>query len=136
EWIEDKLVVTRVKDESSGINIGDVITKVNNQPSENYFNEINSRISAGTKGWLNYRAQQISLLGEKGEPLVLEINGKNITINRDQKYEYGYNEIAIQENDYKLLDENIYYLNLGKIEVDTITSLLPQLQQAKGSICD
>src|SRR5690606_20180160 len=87
EWIEDKLVVTRVKDESSGINIGDVITKVNNQPSENYFNEINSRISAGTKGWLNYRAQQISLLGEKGEPLVLEINGKNITLNRDQKYE-------------------------------------------------
>lgn len=136
EWIEDKLVVTRVKDESSGINIGDVITKVNNQSSENYFNEINSRISAGTKGWLNYRAQQISLLGVKGEPLVLEIDGKNITLNRDQKHEYGFNDIAIQENDYKLLDENIYYLNLGKIEMDTITSLLPQLQQAKGIICD
>lgn len=136
EWIEGKLVVTRVKDESSGIKIGDVITKVNNQLPETYFNEINSRISAGTKGWLNYRAQQMSLLGEKGEQLVLEINNKNINLNRDHKYEYGYNDIAIQENDYKLLDENIYYLNLSKIEMDTITSLLPQLQQAKGIICD
>lgn len=136
EWIEGKLVVTSVKDESSGIHIGDVITKVNNQSSENYFNDINSRISAGTKGWLNYRAQQISLLGEKDEQLVLEINNKNITLNHDHKYEYGFNDIAIQENDYKLLDDNIYYLNLGKIEMDTITSLLPQLQQAKGIICD
>lgn len=136
EWIEGKLVVTRVKDESAGIDIGDVITKVNNQSSENYFNDINSRISAGTKGWLNYRAQQISLLGEKDEQLVLEINNKNITLNHDHKYEYGFNDIAIQENDYKLLDDNIYYLNLGKIEMDTITSLLPQLQQAKGIICD
>jgi C-terminal processing protease CtpA/Prc len=130
------LVVTRVKDESSGIQIGDVITKVNNQLPEIYFNEINSRISAGTKGWLNYRAQQMSLLGEKGEQMVLEINNKNINLNRDHKYDYGYNDIAIQENDYKLLDENIYYLNLSKIEMDTITSLLPQLQQAKGIICD
>ncbi|QED36681.1 peptidase S41 [Antarcticibacterium arcticum] len=136
EWIEGKLVVTRVKDESSGIQVGDIVTKVNNQLPESYFKEINSRISAGTKGWLNYRAQHKSLLGEKGEQMVLEIKNKNITLNREHKYEYGYNDVAMQENDYKLLDENIYYLNLSKIEMDTITSLLPQLQQAKGIICD
>lgn len=61
EWIEDKLVITRVKDESSRLKIGDVVTKVNNQLSENYFKEVNSRISAGTTGWLNYSAQNLSL---------------------------------------------------------------------------
>lgn len=136
EWIEDNLVITKVKDETLGIQIGDVVTKVNGQSPENYFKEINSKISAGTKGWLNYRARNISLLGEKNEELVLEINSKNIVLNRDRKYDYTELDIAIQENDYKLLNDNIFYLNLDKIEMDTINKLLPQLQRAKGIICD
>ena len=136
EWIEGKLVITKVKDDMLGVQVGDEVTKVNNQSSENYFKEINSKISAGTKGWLNYRAQLTSLLGEKNEKMILEINSKNIILNRDKKYDYGEIDIAIQENDYKLLDENIYYLNLSTIEMDTITALLPQLLKAKGIICD
>lgn len=136
EWIEDKLVITKVKDENLGIAIGDVVTKVNNQLSETYFAEINSRISAGTKGWLNYRARSSSLLSEKDEELVLEINSKNVVLNRDRTYDYADDDISIQENDYKLFKENIYYLNLNTIEMDTITALLPELQQTKGIICD
>src|SRR5690606_7422817 len=83
-----------------------------------------------------FRGQHSSLLGEKDEQLVLEINAKNITLNRDYKFDYSDIDIAIQENDYTVLDENIYYLNLDKIEMDTITALLPKLQQAKGIICD
>ena len=136
EWIEGKLVITSVKKEGLGIQVGDVVTKINNQSSKDYFKEINSRISAGTEGWLNFRAQHLSLFGEKDESLVLEINNNTITLNRDNKYDYGTIDIAIQENDYTVLDENIYYLNLSKIEMDTITALLPKLLQAKGIICD
>lgn len=136
EWIEGKLVITKVKEEGFGIQVGDVVTKINNQSSKDYFKEINSRISAGTEGWLNFRAQHLSLFGEKDEQLVLEIDTKNITLNRNNKYDYSDIDIAIQENDYKVLDDTIYYLNLGKIEMATITELLPQLQQAKGIICD
>ncbi len=135
EWMEGKLVITRVNEEGLGIQVGDVVTKVNNLSSEEYFEEINSKISAGTEGWLNYRAQHSSLLGEKDEQLVLEINAKNITLNRENKYDYAI-DIAIQENDYTVLDDNIYYLNLDKITMDTITALLPQLEQATGIICD
>src|SRR5690554_4711912 len=136
EWIEGKLVITKVKEEGLGIQIGDVVTKVNNQLSEDYFEEINSRISAGTVGWLNYRAQSMSLYGKKDEQLFLEVDNKKIVLNRDKQHVYGDSDIAIQENAYKLLDGSIYYLNLDKIEMDTIASLLPQLQQAKGIICD
>ncbi|HLW31911.1 MAG TPA: S41 family peptidase, partial [Aequorivita sp.] len=136
EWIEGKLVITQIKEEGLGIQIGDIVTKVNNQFSEDYFKEINSRISAGTQGWLNYRAQSVSLYGEKDEQLVLEVNNKNIVLNRDKQYAYGETDIDIQKNDYKLLPSGIYYLNLSKIEMDTIASLFPQLQQAKGIICD
>ncbi len=136
EWIEGKLVITRIKEPDLGIKIGDVVTKVNSQSSESYFKEINSRISASTKGWLNYRAQTMSLFGKKDEQLIIEVDSKNIVLNRDREYDYADNDIAIQENNYKLLDDNIYYLNLDKIEMDTITDLLPELQQAKGIICD
>ncbi|HUH27369.1 S41 family peptidase [Gelidibacter sp.] len=136
EWIEDKLIITKVGDENLGIKIGDVVTKVNNQLSADYFKEVNSRISAGTQGYLNYRAEITSLLGEKNEELLIEINQKNFVLNRDRKLDYLDHNIRIQENNYKVLDENIYYLNLSTIEMDTITELLPQLQQAKGIICD
>jgi len=136
EWIEGKLVITEVQDEDIDIKIGDIVTKVNNQLPENYFKEINSRISAGTKGWLNYRAQSLSIFGKKDELLVLEINNKNIALKRDKTFAYGNTDISIQENRYKLLDKNIYYLNLNSIEMDTITALMPKLKQAKGIICD
>ena len=136
EWIEEKLVITKVKDETLGIKIGDVVTEVNGQSSEKYFEEINSRISAATKGWLNYRAKRMSLLGEKNEELVLEINSKSKVLNRDRKYDYNELDIAIQKHNYKLLNNEIYYLNLDRIEMDTITKLLPKLKKAKGIICD
>lgn len=136
EWIEGKLVITQVKETDLGIEVGDIVTKVNNQLSEDYFKEIYSRISAGTKGWLDYRAQDISLYGKKDEQLILEINDQKIALNRDREYNYNDNDIAIQENEYKLLDDNIYYLNLSTIEMDTITALLPQLQRAEGIVCD
>ena len=136
EWIEGRLVITNIKEPDLGIQIGDLVTKVNNQSPESYFQEINSRISASTKGWLNYRAQIMSLFGKKGEQLIIEIDSKNIVLNRDRKYDYTENDIAVQENNYKVLDDNIYYLNLSKIEMSTIIGLLPELQQAKGIICD
>ncbi len=136
EWIEGQLVITKVKDDDLGIKIGDVVTKVNHALSEDYFKEINSRISAGTKGYLNYRAQNASLFGKKDEQVNIEINNKNILLKRDRKYVYSDDDISIQKNNYQILDKNIYYLNLNTIEMDTITVLLPQLQTATGIICD
>lgn len=57
-------------------------------------------------------------------------------MNRDQKFDRSDNNIRMQENNYKVLDQNIYYLNLATVEMDTFTALLPQSQEAKGIICD
>lgn len=136
EWIEGKLIISKVKDETLGLRIGDEITKINGQTSEEYFNEINTRISAGTIGRLNLMAEFLSLFGEKDDTLTLEVNGEKIYLKYDKEYDSEDTKIAIQENDYKLLADNIYYLNLDKIEMNTITSLLPQLEKANGIICD
>lgn len=136
EWIEDKLVITSVLAEGIDVQVGDVVDEIDGQSSKAYFDEINTRISAGTKGWLNYMAHRKSLMGEKGQDLVLGINGKKVTVNRDGVYGYGKTTIPIQENAYKELDNNIYYLNLSAIEMDAITDMMPQLEAANGIICD
>ncbi|GAA4900851.1 hypothetical protein GCM10023311_28140 [Flaviramulus aquimarinus] len=136
EWVEDKLIITEVKNDTLNIKVGDIVTKIDKQLPKNYFEDINSRISAGTKGSLDFKAQDLSLFGKKDSKLVLEVNGKTINLKRDKNYTYTSVSIPIQKNKYKLLDNNIFYLNLDTIEMDTITSLMPQLKTSKGIICD
>ncbi len=136
EWIEDQLVITKVFNNSLNISVGDVVAKVNNIDPHEYFKEINSRISASTKGLLNYLALGPSLFGDKDSELLIQIKNETIALKRDNTYTYGITKIEIQKNKYKLLENGIYYLNLETISMDTITSLLPKLKKAKGIICD
>ncbi|MEM6724781.1 MAG: S41 family peptidase [Bacteroidota bacterium] len=137
QWIEDQLVITDVFQDSLDMQVGDIVTKIDNIPTNEYFEEINSRISAGTKGWLNYMAQGKSMFGKKDTKITIEVNGQTIELERDGKYTDGVTYNAIQEAyTHQQLDNNIFYLNLDAIEMDTITALMPQLQQADGIICD
>jgi hypothetical protein len=52
------------------------------------------------------------------------------------KYDYSEPKIASQKDLYKQLENNIYYLNLNDIDIETITRLMPELKQANGIIYD
>ncbi len=136
EWLEDKLIITEVFEEDLGVEVGDEVTRVGDVSAREHFEEINSRISAGTEGWLHYRSQSMSLVGEKNSEIDLEIDDKVVALKRIKKYGYEGNKIEIQRSKYRVLENDIYYLNLNTIEMDTITSLLPQLRQSNGIICD
>lgn len=136
EWVENKLVITKVWKENIEINVGDIVSKINNQTPEEYFEEINSRISAGTEGWLNYRAKSMSLMGDENDVLILEIDGKTLRLTHDLDiYKKGRSESSTAQH-YKLINDSIFYLNLDLIEMDTINKLLPQLTKSKAIICD
>jgi C-terminal processing protease CtpA/Prc len=135
EWIENKLIITEVFDDNLSLQIGDIITKIDNQDAKEYYQEINSRISAGTKGWLETRATTESLLGEKDSEITVTTGNNTITIKRNlTRQEYFKQEH--QKPAYSQLDNNIYYLNLDAIEMDTINKLLPQLEKCSAIICD
>jgi len=136
EWIENKLVITEVSDTITTLSIGDIVTRISGQSTKDYFNDIYTKISAGTDGYLQHIAKYRSLLGEEGSELIIEVNDEEIKLKRNQEFNYKKTGIAIQDWTHKLMEDNIYYLNLSKIEMDTITSLLPELQKAKGIVCD
>jgi len=134
EWIGDKLVVTEVYDDVP-LKVGDVITHVNGLSSNTYFNEVESRISAGTKGWLDYRAQTESLKGEKDSELVLEVDNKEVNLSRNLDLQSIGAKEKVKDK-YKFYSDDIAYINLDVIEMDTINKLMPKLINTKAIICD
>jgi hypothetical protein len=136
EWIENKLVITHNFKSNPNINVGDIVTQINGISAAKYFEEINSRISAGTKGWLKYRAEMMSLLGDKGSSLKLRINDKMIEIQlEDNPYDSG-RALMKDEKRYTQIGDSIWYLNMDMIEMDTINKLLPILEKCNAIICD
>src|SRR5690606_21284341 len=102
-----------------------------------YFDKIYTRISAGTKGWLNEKAKLLSLFGEKNSEIVLNINGGEVILQRDTNFyasEQSYNQY---QPDRKIINDSVLYLNWTKLAWwDMADTVLPQAEKSKSIICD
>jgi hypothetical protein len=132
EWVENKLVITNLYKKIPNLQIGDVVTLIDGIIPENYFEEVNSFISAGTQSRLNYLANRLSLAGDKGSRLRITVKDKPIDLIRE---DVNYS-LSKEKPRYKKIDEGIWYLNIDRIEMDTINKLLPVLEKCKAIICD
>jgi|GEM_PF-573193 len=138
EWVENKLIVTKVLNKSVPLTKGDIITAIDNQAPEAYFKNIEQYISAATPGGLTDRAQTESLLGGKGTSLQLSyLNHDNVPAQVTLIRQLTNQDNALGEGDsVKQIDPNIMYLNIATINGKTISKLLPQLKKSKAIICD
>ena len=132
EWIQNKLIISQLWDNNLNLNIGDEVSRINGQTSKEYFAEIESRISAGTKGWMRHQSEIESLKGPKNSKLIVEVNGNTFEMSKsmhiyDQHKKY---------NPYQKFDNNIHYLNLTLLDWDTVQYLMPELEESNGIICD
>ena len=126
------MIITHVWDNDPNLNIGDEVARINGQTSKEYFAEIESRISAGTKGWMQHKSEIKSLEGPKNSKLTIHVNGKKVEMTRSMD-SYDQNKGF---NPYTKFDNNIHYLNLTLLDWETIAYLLPELEKANGIICD
>lgn len=136
EWVENKLIITDIYDNIKGLEIGDEVLKINGQESVSFFNEINSKISAGTEGWLKYRAQTESLYGSQDSKLIITLQDSSIELSRDKDLYQANRQNSIPKVPYKEINEDIYYLNLDVVNMDTINTLLPKLKNYESIIFD
>ncbi|MEN6618626.1 MAG: S41 family peptidase [Rikenellaceae bacterium] len=138
EFIENKLVITRVYDKNIPLKPGDMVDKIEGQDPFEFFKIVKSNISAATDGWMAYRANIESLVGDKGSKLSLVVNNQPLDLIRNQTQ---YSLTTIDKNfgsssKFKSIDENIIYVNIDQVDMKIIDSLLPQLVKAKAVICD
>lgn len=139
EWIEDELVITFVGDSVKGLQKGDLVKTIDGQPARLYFENIYPRISAGTKGWLDYRANTESLLGEKNTIMNLGVlkNDKISETPLTRSFNYTkYYELFPKPDSIKWIAPDIAYINLDAAPMSLIDSSLPELEKARVIICD
>jgi len=138
EFIEGKLVITGVYSEDIPIKPGDVVEKIDGQDPESYFNVVKSRISAATNGWMAYRAQSESLLGDKDSKLTIVVENKSVDLTRNmtQNDIYQKSFTGPVADKTRLIGDDIVYVNINNADMKDIDTLLPQIKAAKALICD
>ncbi len=136
EWVENKLIITDIYDDIDGLAIGDEVLKIDGKNSIDLFDEINSRISAGTDGWAKYRAQTESLYGPKDSKLVITLQDKTIELSRDKDIYRANRQNSTPKIPYKEINKDVFYLNLDIANMDTINTLLPNMKDYASIIFD
>jgi len=138
EFIEGKLVITGVFDKDIPLKPGDVVERIDGQDPKNYFDIVRSRISAATEGWMAYRAQSESLLGDKDSKLTIVVENKSVDLTRNmtQSYVYQKSFSGPIADKTRLIGDDIVYININNAEMKDIDTLLPQMKNAKAIICD
>lgn len=132
EWIQGRLIITKVLNNDLPISIGDTVTHIDGMEVNDYFKEINSRISAGDTGWLNYKAQLSSLAGEENSTMRIAVGDKTLELIRDS---YLYEEPARQST-YEKINDSVIYINLTSMDIASINDIMPTLNDSKSIIFD
>ncbi|QEC51744.1 C-terminal processing protease CtpA/Prc [Anseongella ginsenosidimutans] len=140
EWVENKLIITGILQDSLPLQAGDIVTAINGSSPEAYFEEIQQYISAATKGWLDSRAQVSSLAGIENSTLNLKITKANgsmedVGLLRSLSVR-GYYAARSEETVSREISQGLYYLNIDAASDDDIKELMPKLKDADGIICD
>jgi C-terminal processing protease CtpA/Prc len=136
KWLDGNLVITKVMDSTSKLKIGDVVEKINGEDAKSYFSKVNSYISAATVGYLNYRAQTESLMGEKNTPFNLVLaRGEEVKLSRNL-YASTYYSFSPKQDTIKSLGNDITYISISNAKMKMINNALPLLQKSKAIICD
>jgi len=143
EWIENKLVVTKVFATKRLLERGDVITAIDNETPENYFKNEEQYIAAATPGGLINQAESRTLLGIRKTAMQFSfLNRDNVpkqgTLVRNFGYQDHYKELSLTDsaNSIRHVGENIMYINIGVANMKAINKALPQLKKCKAIICD
>jgi hypothetical protein len=73
DWIEGRLVVTEAGAGVSGLRPGDAVTRIEGRDVRSELNAVEAEVAAATPQWRRWRALASLALGERGEPVRLDV---------------------------------------------------------------
>ncbi|MBF4515080.1 PDZ domain-containing protein [Flavobacterium sp. ANB] len=144
--IDEKLIVTEILADSlaeaDGIKIGDVITKVNDKTISEIISENRALVSASNEG--SYLKNVIKRI-EMGytDSITLEFLKEDKYTSKTMKW-YNYHDShrnefkksTVKKVRFKMIDNNIGYVNMGNLKPFHISTMIEQLKSAKAIVFD
>jgi Peptidase family S41 len=142
DWIEDRLVVTRVApNETGGLKPGDVVVKVNGTSAADALADQELLISSATPQWKRYMALANLAVGAKDSEITLDVlppsgEAQAVSVRRtlDAKGFWDLNEPRLAK--IEEIKPGIVYADLHRITDREFEEALPKLEKAKGIIFD
>jgi C-terminal processing protease CtpA/Prc len=147
--INDTLVITTVFNkelsDKEGIELGDLIYKIDNKKISEYYKEnFSNRISASNENHLKSFLEYYFLLSAKAETLTVEVlkkdkSSKRIEIKLYQNEDYKYEPVNLGINtveNFKTINDSIGYINLRKITKKELKIAFKTFETKKGIIID
>jgi C-terminal processing protease CtpA/Prc len=136
ELIEGKLVVTAIYAGAPSIKVGDVIEQIDGKRCEELFGELRPLVSAATEGWYTYVAPIHLLTGKENSSFSVTVDGNTYKTTRKLNYYKQQADSKPKDPGYRFLDDNVVYLNLEVVSIDTINKLMPKLKASRAIIAD
>ena len=147
--INDTVVILKNKTNLPEIKEGDYIVKINDIPVKTYIDSLKLFVSASSKQAKNKKVNNLLLYSEKENNLILDIvnskgNRYNITAN-PYKNNNPYTDHKIiarkmseykKDSAFKVLQDNIGYINIGYLRNKDISKAFRLLKNTKGIIID
>ncbi|PIF32387.1 C-terminal processing protease CtpA/Prc [Flavobacterium sp. 9] len=140
-FIDNKAVVVNLKNDSlakvDDVRIGDVITKVEGKTVENLINE-NLKYAEGSNKPAILKNIYWAVFNGKTETFEIEFNRNNNTSVKTIK-RYKYQNLKIQfkdEEKWKLLEDNIGYIDVESIKADELPGVMAQFKNTKAIVFD
>jgi C-terminal processing protease CtpA/Prc len=142
KWVEDKLVISAVFDTSGAVPaVGDVVLEVDGKNARKALEAEEVFVSAATPQWKRVRALTSLLTGTQNSILEIVIqnrNGekRNFLLGRTLSMKEYSDLQQVRQRPTGKIGDGIVYINLSTTGMAEIDSLMPELANARGVICD
>jgi C-terminal processing protease CtpA/Prc len=141
--IEKKPVITEILDDEAkkaGIQIGDIVAKVDGQSIVDRFNSQSPYVASSTPQWHGYRVIQRILNGPENSVAALTVGGQDgrtreINLKRSMTYSEALRNQRTGEV-IQLLPGNIGYADLDRLIADQVDGMFDKLLSARAIIFD
>jgi C-terminal processing protease CtpA/Prc len=138
DWIQEKLVVTRVGDGADALKPGDVVLAVDGQAVADLFAARGKLVSAATPQWRRWRILSALRLGPIDPEVKLEVKtpaGKvhTVTLRRTAA---GAGLTEPRPAKIEEIKPGIFYVDLDRVTDAEFTQAVPKLKEAKGILFD
>lgn len=137
--IDNKIVINGFynKDKTGELQNGDIILKIGNEEARKALNE-NLKYASGSNLYGMYRSLQNKLFNGDSDKINLTIQRGNEIIHQDFQ-RFKYEEFNFQNSNpeiWKILENNIGYVNIGNLENKDIEEMYNALKETKAIIFD